>query len=74
MLQTADDGSGRPRWAIVPVAGRAGQFYLINRGRPGTCGAFAGVPACATNNFQLTFGTGDNGTHYADRVRWMSEV
>lgn len=69
-LQTADDGSGRQRWSIVPAPNTAGQYYLINRGRPGGCGAYLGMLACAANNFQLLFGAGDDGALMHHLMIW----
>ncbi len=60
-LYARDDGSGRQRWSLVPVAGVPGQYNIIANGRPGTCGSYLGLPACNPNNNGIQFVTGDDG-------------
>ncbi|KAK9863321.1 hypothetical protein WJX84_008258 [Apatococcus fuscideae] len=61
ILQTTDDGSGRQRYSLVEVPGVVGQYYIVNQGRPGGCGAYLGAPTCASGTYILGFGPGDDG-------------
>ena len=59
-LYNQDDGSGRQRFAVQAVPNRAGQYYIIALGRPGTCGSYLSVAACASPDVLVRFATGDD--------------
>ena len=57
-----DDGSGRQRWRLIPVAGTTNQYNMvIQNGRP-DCGTLLSAPACTAAGTALGFNTVDSGS------------